>query len=497
MSAYPYSFMDVASAVPSPQHILRKAICLMSSSLEGYRGEAVDMTRSQQDFDIDSTTGFFPSQPIPRLSGSYLKWEEALAYALANISLGGMFSEDATQHHQAEEWRLEIYNKVNIRMVLMKGREANLTNCHQWPVLSIDDLLPDMNKLRRAHLVLAWLVHIYVHSLPETEGQEPKRIPASLAVPLVQVSRQLGIAPVLTFADTVLWNWELINPEKPVTIDNMRFLHAFSGTEDELSFYRVSATVELHGVQILEIIDGYNNLRNLHDLTSISRISRDLGKLAVIIEELTRIMQSARPVVDPHVFYWQIRPWFEGSDAQGPTGPGWIYEGVKDSHSLDLSGPSAGQSTVMHALDVFMDIDHKLRQRRSPAPSEENKRADHGFMERMRRYMPGKHRQYLEHLENTPQSIRELAQSTPVLREPYNVAVMALKKLRDMHMRIACLYIITMSRTSPVPAACPASKMLANMEKKRKADGPTRGTGGTELAVLLKAGRDATRRAVL
>ncbi|KAJ8088095.1 hypothetical protein AAF712_013223 [Marasmius tenuissimus] len=475
MSTYPYSFMDVASAVPSPQHILRKAICLMSSSLEAYRGEAVDMTRSQQDFDIDSTTGFFPSQPIPRLSGSYLKWEEALAYALANISLGGVSPEDAAQHHQAEEWRLEIYNK--------------------WPVLSIEDLVLDMSKLRRAHLVLAWLVHIYVHSLPETEG--PRRVPASLAVPLVQVSHQLGIAPVLTFADTVLWNWELINPEKPITIDNMRFLHAFSGTEDELSFYRVSATVELHGVQILEIIDGYNNLRNLHDLTSISRISRDLGKLAVIIEELTRIMQSAREVVDPHVFYWQVRPWFEGSDAQGPTGPGWIYEGVKDSHRLDLSGPSAGQSTVMHALDVFMDIDHKLRQRRSPAPSEENKRADHGFMERMRRYMPGKHRQYLEHLENTPQSIRELAQSTPALREPYNVAVMALKKLRDMHMRIACLYIITMSRTSPVPAACPASKMLANMEKKRKADGPTRGTGGTELAVLLKAGRDATKRAVL
>ncbi|KAF9261401.1 Indoleamine 2,3-dioxygenase [Marasmius fiardii PR-910] len=437
------------------------------------------MTRPQQEFDIDATTGFFPNQPLHRLSGPYQRWEQALSYGLSNIRLGEETG-DGTRAHliQSQEWRLEIYNT--------------------WPILRIEDLLTDKNKLRRAHLVLAWLVHLYVHSLPPTEGSEPKRVPASLAVPLVQVSQTLGIAPVLTFADTVLWNWELINPERGVTIDNMRFLHAFSGTEDELNFYRLSATVELHGVQILQIIDSYNNLRSPQDLTSISKISRDLGKLATVIEELARVMQSARSFVDPHVFYWQVRPWFEGSDAEGPSGAGWIYEGVENSHKLDLSGPSAGQSTVMHALDVFLDIDHKLRQRRYPAPSEENKRADHGFMQRMRRYMPGKHRQYLEHLESTPLPIRALAQSTPALREPYNGAVLALKKLRDLHMRVACLYIINMARTDPcIPSACPASKMLENMQKRRQREGPSRGTGGNQLSLLLKAGRDATVRAAL
>jgi len=62
---------------------------------------------------------------------------------------------------------------------------------------------------------------------------------------------------------------------------------------------------------------------------------------------------------------------------------------VGDSDTLDLSGPSAGQSSVMHALDIFLDIDHKLKDRRSPAPSANNKKADLGFMERMRLYMPG------------------------------------------------------------------------------------------------------------
>jgi len=218
-----------------------------------------------------------------------------------------------------------------------------------------------------------------------------------------------------------------------------------------------------------------------------------------VIEELNSIIQSVRNVVDPHIFYWEIRPWFEGSQSKGPTEPGWVYEGVADSDALDLSGPSAGQSSVMHALDIFLDIDHKLKDRRSPAPSLNNKRADLGFMERMRRYMPGKHREYLAHLAGTSRPIRDLALQTPALREPYDTAVMALKRLRDLHIRIACLYIVTMSRsTPPVGSGCPVSAMMAKLEKERASGkGPSRGTGGNELAILLKAGRDATRRAVL
>jgi indoleamine 2,3-dioxygenase len=195
------------------------------------------------------------------------------------------------------------------------------------------------------------------------------------------------------------------------------------------------------------------------------------------------------------VFYWQIRPWYVGSSTKGPSGPDWIYEGIKDSGLLDLSGPSAGQSSVMHALDIFLDVDHKLERRRAPVPSEENKRADVGFMERMRRYMPGMHRDYLNSLASSPRPLRDLAQRTPQLREPYNTAVMALKKLRDLHMRIAIMYIVTMARSIPsAPAGCPVSAMLAKIEAER---GPVRGTGGNELSLLLKAGRDATRRAVV
>ena len=241
----------------------------------------------------------------------------------------------------------------------------------------------DTRKLQRAHLVLAFLVHFYVHSIPPSNPKGHVVVPKTLAVPLVTVSRKLGIAPVLTYADTVLWNMVPINPSLPLDLGNIRFAHTFSGTDDENQFYVSSAGVEIRGTEFLQIIEEYNVLPNVTDVNAISKINRSLARAANIIDELNDIVQSVRAGCDPHTFYWQIRPWYRGSDADGPTSPGWIYGGVPESETLDLSGPSAGQSTVIHAIDAWFDIDHKLRQKQHPMPSEENKQADHSFMERM------------------------------------------------------------------------------------------------------------------
>ena len=106
--------------------------------------------------------------------------------------------------------------------------------------------------------------------------------------------------------------------------------------------------------------------------------------------------------------------------------------------------------------------------------------------------MPGLHRDYLEYLDNSPRQLRDVAKQSAALREPYNATVKALKKFRDAHIRIVCLYIVNASR-----AQCPMMASIARQQGQEVGNGPARGTGGTELATLLKAGRDATSRAVL
>ena len=365
------------------------------------------------------------------------------------------------------------------------------------PVIETDSLLADPQLLRKAHQVLAFLVHFYVHSIPPDVIFESIVIPRPLVTPLMAVSQALRIAPVLTFADTVLWNWELVDPKLPVTLENMHFgRYMFSGTEAERNFYHGSARTELVGAEILNIINEYHNLPNVTEISSVCQINKLLERLSLAIEDINTSIQAMREEVDPRVFFWETRPWWNGS-ASGDSAPAWIYEGVPDTSKLDLSGPSAGQSSIMHALDLFLDIDHKLQQRRYPGPSESNKKADHGFMERMRRYMPGKHRAYLEWIARSPRPLRSVAQETPAIREQYNAAVTTLRKLRDRHMRVACLYIVTMSRSTRPPPGCPMAAVMRRMEREAARQGPVTGTGGNELALLLKAGRDATTRAVL
>ncbi|KIK53698.1 hypothetical protein GYMLUDRAFT_207248 [Collybiopsis luxurians FD-317 M1] len=438
---------------------------------------------SQLHFDIDPVTGFVPPEPLPRLCREFKIWEDVLEEAPDVLKLGDDISEEALAlKAKGEAWR------AHIRAI---------------SILDIVSLKAQPRILQRAHVVLAWLVQYYVHSLPPSV--ETKRVPASLAVPLVGVSRLLGIAPVITFSDTITWNWELIRPGDPVTIDNMAVVHNFTGREDERHFYQVQAAIELHGVQILQIIEEYTKTSHLDEPT-ISKIAGNLTRMTVIIEEINDLIQSIRTGCDPHVFYWEMRPWFNGNDAKGPSDPGWIYEGVDpDVPELKyLSGPSGGQSAVMHALDLFLDISHDFE-----GGCSTNKPADRGFMNRMRLYMLGKHRAYLEQLQKSPRPIRELAKYIPALREPYNDAIAALKKLRSFHMRIAVMYITNMARASSLQPRNPEVGVDKNRQEVRVESGnvtksnrpeqsePVRGSGGSDFAPLLRAGIDATARASL
>jgi len=434
----------------------------------------------------------------------------------------------------------------------------------QAPVLDTAPLEQDARLLRRAHHVLAFLVHFYVHSTPPHLYHRPGSIliPKALAIPLYAVSNKLGIAPVLTFADTVLWNFAIIDPSQPLTRTNIRPLTLFTGGPDEWSFYGCCAEIELRGVGALRAIadcqdvllharqrqfhqqQNYSSMVSLEEFLSpddLAKVATSLASVALVIDDLTAILQSVRSICDPHAFYTAVRPWFRGSDASGPESPQWVFEGVDHSQQLELSGPSAGQSSIIHTLDAFLQVDHNATTMTTPTtaattPSSKppascphaSRLLQHTlqqqqqipnslngeFMTRMRKYMPGSHQAFLALIDRSssptpppyslPSSVRDLAAQYPAqLHQPYNAAVMALKKFRDIHIRIACLYIVTQSRkaagagagTPPVdsmtmmPSACP---MMAKKDRE-----PIRGTGGNELASLLKACRDATTRALL
>ena len=239
---------------------------------------------------------------------------------------------------------------------------------------------------------------------------------------------------------------------------------------------------------------------------------------------------------------------------------------------MEWGGPSAGQSTLVHALDLFLGIDHAPRRPstktqakteaaavqveeangtrvEAPAAAAEvvdDKAALHKapsdatFMQRMSHYMPGHHRAFLRHLESLHSlnpaapdshvlpSLRQLARQHPHRLGPaYDQAVAAMKRFRDMHMRLATVFVVQQARREPARDSVhwpewEAKRIAKEREREReeargkaattaessRADSASRaeavrkqdkiaGTGGTDLVTFLKLCRDRTTEALL
>ena len=358
-------------------------------------------------------------------------------------------------------------------------------------------------------------MHFYVHSLPPSE---PIRIPPPITLPLLQVSAQLQLPPVLTYSDDVLYNWNLnqTNNEDLPTESTIRFQTTFTSTNDEAEFYLVSARIELAGVDALELMRSTMDEAFVGDDIAIRRITDYLRQLVDVIHRMRTILLEVKNSCDPEVFYHDVRPWFRGEDSQ--SGRNWEFEGIEQDPTLavptELSGPSAGQSSLIHALDIFLGVDRyshgkEITGHYSTASGPELCERASAFLKRMQLYMPRHHRAFLNHLTNNPRPLRDLVfragSSNPptadgnAMVEAYNAAVMALKEFRDAHMIIVALYIVIPARRSRVGPTVPQveSDYVSPSGEAGQQNALLKGTGGTELVRFLKSVRDHTKSAFM
>ncbi len=335
-------------------------------------------------------------------------------------------------------------------------------------------------------------MHFYIRTLPPDTPDI--RIPPPVTVPLLQVCSHLRLPPVLTYSDDVLYNWAFKSPAptSPVpALDNIRCLTLFTGTRDEEEFYLASARIELRGVEALSLMRATMDEVFVGDAIAVRRITSYLHTLAGVIEDLTKLLLAVREGCDPQVFYNEIRPWFRGADSDGQQRK-WVFEGIEMDPELkeptELSGPSAGQSALIHSLDIFLGVDRyshasNVTGNSSTAASEKVSidKPSVSFLTRMQSYMPRHHRGFLRHLSANPRPLRTLVESAgdDELTAAYNDAVSALKVFRDAHVRIVAIYIVGPSRRGARP------------------DGETKGTGGTDAISFVKSVRDQTAGAII
>jgi len=361
-------------------------------------------------------------------------------------------------------------------------------------------------------------------------------------MPLLEICVQLQLPPVKTYSDDVLYNWALKVPSaEPIPApDNLRALTLFTGKRDEEEFYLASARIELRGVDALEIMGATMDELFVGDDLAARRITRYLHSLVRVIDDLARLLLAVRNGCDPDTFYHEIRPWLNGADSGSRR---WIFEGL-DAHPelpvpTELSGPSAAQSSLIHALDAFLGVNHTpnpvptpsspssltspstsqfgttFPQTQTPANAYASEVACSShvppkvpFLTRMRAYMPHHHQNFLRHLSSVPRPLRaEVARmGDATLTEAYNAALDALRRFRDAHLRIVALYIVGPSHRPPTCTPVAQAKAAAERHEGQidmgtgvtaTATGLLRGTGGTDLVKFLKGVRDHTSEAAL
>lgn len=316
--------------------------------------------------------------------------------------------------------------------------------------------------------------------------------------------------------------------DPPLLHRNLAINTTFTSTPSEHAFFLLSLLCELHAPTLLRLMSATLDELFFADSLAFPRIERNLVQTAAIIDELSGLLAAAmkasqgpttNATVVPACFYWEIRPWFNGGR--------WMYEGEAhwNDREGEWGGPSAGQSSLIHAVDVFLGVDHSPRGNSAPpaplARPADVRRAkrpstDDTFMLRASLYMPAHHRDFLLHLASLSHlshlnphplpSIRSLAQRYPnQLGTAYDLAVTAMKRFRDEHMKIATRYIVTQARTEPARDSVfwpeyEVKRVVKAEEQRLKIAGEAEthtGTGGTELVTFLKACRTRTQEALL
>ncbi|EMT70575.1 Indoleamine 2,3-dioxygenase family protein [Fusarium odoratissimum] len=328
------------------------------------------------EYGISPTHGFLPDTlPLTRLPDPYYNKWEAIA--------------------------------ANLQALILSRRLRGVID--RLPVLSTIGLEHDA-EWRRAYSLLGFMAHGYIWG-----GDSPSdRLPASISVPLLEISDHLEVPPVATYAAVCLWNFKPLFVDEDIdNLENLATLNTYTGALDESWFYLVSVAIEARGAPIIPLMLTAIAAARHGDSAAVTRCLRTFAER---LTDLTNILQRMHESCDPTIFYHRIRPFLAGSKNMAEAGlpNGVIYEdGTGTEEYRQYSGGSNAQSSLIQFFDIILGIEHRpTGESRDPSSDTDRGRAAnrHNFIMEMRRYMPGPHARFLNDVSNVA-NIREYVES--------------------------------------------------------------------------------------
>ncbi|KAF2838398.1 indoleamine 2,3-dioxygenase subfamily [Patellaria atrata CBS 101060] len=393
----------------------------------------------------------------------------------------------------------------NLQPLILSKRLRGVVD--KLPILSTD-LLQTESEWRRAYQILAFISHAYIWG-----GNIPADVlPPSISVPFIETAQHFELPTVATYAAVALWNWKPVFPDEPIDdLENLATLSTFTGSLDESWFYVVSVAIEARAAPSITLMLAAIEAARCNDSFTVTECLRSFAEL---LDDLGALLMRMYESCDPHVFYHRIRPFLAGSknmaDAGLPNGVIFDNGSGQDQTPVHFSGGSNAQSSIIQFFDLVLGVEHRPTGDGPPHVTDDSKATgppapSHSFMKEMRKYMPGPHRRFLEHVASVA-NIRPYVnarRSDRALCTSYDACLAMLRALRDKHIQLVSRYIVVKSRESrphsrslsprqAQPNLIPQPMNIANASSDEANSRKLRGTGGTALIPFLKQARDET-----
>lgn len=281
--------------------------------------------------------------------------------------------------------------------------------------------------IERLQQIYTYFANAYVYAVGEAQSTV---IPASVAVPLVQLSNRVERPPIMAYCNYTLGNWQKVDPAGEMVVENLRMNQLFLDLPDEAWFARVHVEVEAKaGAALGAMLDA---------ITASQR-----GDLNAVVDALDVLQNGLRSMIlafnkmskgcDPDVYYRRIRPYLFGLNDI-------VYEGVEafGGQPQTFRGASGAQSAVVPALVAGLGVLH-----------ERSSLMQH--LDVMRAYMPVPHRQFIDRLSDSP--LRAFVQARghgSAAAEAYNTCLRELMGFRKLHLHYASVFIFQRSQEPPL-----------------------------------------------
>ena len=289
-----------------------------------------------------------------------------------------------------------------------------------------------------------------------------QRVPPTISVPFLATCKHLQLPPVATYAGVCLWNWKPLFDDEPIdNLENLNTLQTFTGSIDESWFFLVSVAIEARGAPIIPLMLSAIQAARWNNAGTVTDCLRSFAER---LDELGSLLQRMYDNCDPHVFYHRIRPFLAGSknmaDAGLPNGVIFDDGSGEPQEYVQYSGGSNAQSSIIQFFDLVLGIEHRPTGTQRPphepkipftGPEPSTPQApSHNFILDMRRYMPGPHARFLEHVAAVA-NIRSFVEARPhdgALTIAFDASLAMLRAFRDKHIQMVSRYIIIKSRES-------------------------------------------------